>query len=56
MANHVVWSTQATFMQGRKIFDGVVILHEMVHELHPQKTKWGDIVSSRYTENEARAQ
>src|SRR6266542_370323 len=37
VADHVVRSTQTTFMQGRNILDGVVILHETVHELHRKK-------------------
>ena len=34
IANHVVRPSQTTFMQGRNILDGVVILHETVHEMH----------------------
>jgi hypothetical protein len=34
VADHVVRPSQTTFMQGRNILDGVVILHETVHELH----------------------
>jgi hypothetical protein len=34
VADHVVWSSQTAFMQGRNILDGVVILHEIVHRLH----------------------
>ena len=34
VAEHVVRPSQAAFMQGRHILDGVVILHETVHELH----------------------
>jgi hypothetical protein len=37
MADNVVRSTQTTFMQGRNILDEVVILHEIVHELHHKK-------------------
>ena len=33
-ANHVIRPTQITFMQGRHILDGVVTLHETIHELH----------------------
>jgi hypothetical protein len=34
VADHVVQPSQTAFMQGRNILDGVVILHEMVHEMH----------------------
>jgi hypothetical protein len=34
VADHVVRPTQADFMQERNILDGVVTLHETVHELH----------------------
>jgi hypothetical protein len=37
MADHVVRPTQTAFMQGRYILDGVVTLHETVHELHRKK-------------------
>lgn len=37
VTDHVVRPSQTTFMQGRNILDGVVILHETVHELHRQK-------------------
>jgi hypothetical protein len=33
----VVRPSQTAFMQGRNILDGVVILHETVHELHRKK-------------------
>jgi hypothetical protein len=32
--DHVIHPSQTTFMHGRNILDGVVILHETVHELH----------------------
>jgi hypothetical protein len=32
--DHVVRPSQTAFMQGRNILDGVVILHETIHELH----------------------
>jgi hypothetical protein len=32
--DHVVRPTQIAFMQGRYILDGVVALHETVHEMH----------------------
>jgi hypothetical protein len=34
VADHVVRPSQTACMQGRNILDGVVILHETVHELH----------------------
>ena len=34
VADHLISPTQTTFMQGRNILEGVVILHETVHELH----------------------
>ena len=37
VADHVVKPTQTAFMQGRNILDGVVVLHEMVHELRRKK-------------------
>jgi mannosylglycoprotein endo-beta-mannosidase len=37
VAHHVVRPSQTSFMQGRNILDGVVILHETVHELHRKK-------------------
>jgi hypothetical protein len=37
VADHVVRPSQIAFMQGRTILDGVVILHETVHELHYKK-------------------
>jgi hypothetical protein len=37
VADHVVQSSQTAFMQGQNILDGVVVLHEAVHELHCKK-------------------
>src|SRR3954471_21374144 len=37
VADHVVKPTQTAFMQGRNILDGVVVLHETVHEMHAKK-------------------
>jgi hypothetical protein len=34
VADNVVRPTQTAFMQGRYILDGVVTLHETVHEMH----------------------
>jgi hypothetical protein len=36
-ADVVVRPSQTSFMQGRNILDGVVTLHETVHELHSKK-------------------
>jgi hypothetical protein len=33
----VVRPSQTTFMLGRNIMEGVVILHETIHELHTKK-------------------
>jgi hypothetical protein len=37
VADHVVQPSQTAFRQGRNILDGVVTLHETVHELHSKK-------------------
>jgi hypothetical protein len=37
VANKVVSSTQSAFIKGRIILEGVVILHETIHELHQKK-------------------
>jgi hypothetical protein len=37
VADHVIRPSQTAFMQGRNILDGVVTLHETVHELHSKK-------------------
>src|SRR3954463_7165670 len=37
VADNVVSPSQTAFMQGRNILDGVVILHETIHELHSKK-------------------
>jgi mannosylglycoprotein endo-beta-mannosidase len=37
VSDHVVRPSQIAFMQGRNILDGVVVLHETVHELHSKK-------------------
>jgi hypothetical protein len=33
IANRIISEKQTTFIKSRNIFEGVVILHEMVHEL-----------------------
>jgi hypothetical protein len=42
VADHVISPTQTAFMRGRNILEGVVILHETVHELHRKNTEWGN--------------
>jgi hypothetical protein len=37
IAEKVIRPTQTTFMPGRHIVEGVVILHETIHELHRKK-------------------
>lgn len=37
MAHSVVQSSQTAFMPGRNILEGVVLLHETLHELHSKK-------------------
>jgi hypothetical protein len=38
VAKTVVSQTQTAFMPGRNIMEGVVILHETIHELHTKKS------------------
>jgi hypothetical protein len=38
IAENVVRPTQSAFMPGRHVFEGVVVLHETIHEL--QSKKW----------------
>ena len=37
VAQTIIRPTQTTFMPGRHILEGVVILHETIHELHRKK-------------------
>ena len=37
VADHVIILTQSAFMAGRNILEGVVILHEVIHELKTKK-------------------
>jgi hypothetical protein len=37
VAKTVVSPTQTTFMPGKNIMEGVIILHETIHELHTKK-------------------
>jgi hypothetical protein len=39
VAETVIGKTQTTFLPGRNILEGVVILHETVHELRREKMK-----------------
>ena len=41
VAKTVVSPTQTAFMPGRNIMEGVVILHETIHEVTYEKAKWG---------------
>ena len=34
VADHLISPTQTTFMRGRNILEGAVVLHETIHELH----------------------
>ena len=43
VADHIISPTQTAFMRGRNILEGVVILHETIHELH-QKNQSGIIL------------
>ena len=40
VAQKVVSPMQTAFLPGRNIMEGVVILHETIHELHTKKTEW----------------
>jgi hypothetical protein len=37
LAQKVISPTQTTFIPGRNIIEGVVVLHETMHELHKKK-------------------
>jgi hypothetical protein len=37
VVDHIVGPTQTVFMRGRNILEGLIILHEIVHELHHKK-------------------
>ena len=34
LADHLISPTQIAFMRGRNILEGVIVLHETIHELH----------------------
>jgi hypothetical protein len=40
MADRIVCPSQTTFMRGRNILEGVIILHESIHELQSKKIRW----------------
>jgi hypothetical protein len=40
VANRIVEPSQSAFLPGRYILEGVVILHETIHELKRKKIKW----------------
>ena len=40
IAHSVVQPSQTAFMPDRNILEGVVVLHEMLHEIHSKKTRW----------------
>jgi hypothetical protein len=37
LAHRVIRPTQSDFILGRNILEGVVVLHETIHELHHKK-------------------
>ena len=37
VADKMISLTQTTFLRGRNILEGVVILHETIHEIHRKK-------------------
>lgn len=39
VTDHIISTSQTACMKGRHIPEGVIILHETVHELHRKKTK-----------------
>jgi hypothetical protein len=41
IAEELIRPSQTTFMPGRNIMEGVVILHETIHELH-RKNEWSN--------------
>ena len=43
VAQKVIQPSQSAFMKGRNILDGVVILHETIHEMHRKKLDGGNL-------------
>jgi hypothetical protein len=39
----IVSPSQTAFIPGRNIMEGVVVLHEMIHEIYMKKDEWGNI-------------
>jgi hypothetical protein len=37
VVDHIISPSQTAFMRGRNILEGVIILHEAIHELHRKK-------------------
>ena len=48
VADHIISPTQTAFMRGRNILEGVVILHETIHELH--RKNQGGVIFKIYFE------
>jgi hypothetical protein len=42
VAQKVINLTRTTFLPGRNIMEGVVILHETMQETHQKNPKWGN--------------
>jgi hypothetical protein len=42
VAKKLISSSQITFIPRRNIMEGVVMLHETLHELHWKKVEWGN--------------
>jgi hypothetical protein len=40
VADKIVSPSQTTFMPGRNILEGVIILHKSIHELQKKKVRW----------------
>src|SRR5438132_9030981 len=40
VADKMISSTQTAFLRGRNILEGVIILHETIHEMHQKKLSW----------------
>ena len=43
VADKMIGPSQTDFIPGRYIMEGVVMLHETIHELHRKKTRWCDL-------------
>jgi hypothetical protein len=40
VANSIISKTHTSFLPGRNILEGVVVLHETLHEMRTKKKKW----------------